>query len=151
MPDIIVADPNDFGVKTRYMDLGDGTKAALVVSLDRMMVAGGASTFRTISAASANAAVIKAGAAILYGIQISNMTALGATRVVKLYNQSTAPVAADSPAMVFVVPGNFPIDISRSRGVAFPNGLAIAITTSILDGVLAAVGAGDVSVNLNFT
>lgn len=116
-----------------------------------MMVAGGASTFRALSAANNNAAVIKNSAAILYGIQISNMTALGATRVVKLYNQSTIPVAADLPAMVFVVPGNFPIDISRSRGVAFPNGLAIAITTSILDGVLAAVGAGDVSVNLNFT
>jgi hypothetical protein len=133
------------------MDMGDGTKAQMVVSTDRMIVAGGASTYRVISAATANAAVIKPTAAILYGIQISNLAPLSATRAVKLYNQSTVPLATDVPAMVFALPPNACIDISRSRGVAFPAGLAIAIVTGPLDAVFAAVGAGDVTANLNFT
>lgn len=151
MADTFVRAEDDNGVVERFVDMGDGTKARVLVSMDRLTVAGGASTYRAIAAATNNAAVIKPTAAILYGIQLTNLAALGATRVVRLYNQNTVPVAADSPAMTIVLPGNACIDISRSRGVAFPAGLAIAISTSILDGVLAAVLAGDVTANLNFT
>jgi len=146
-----VRSAEDAGVVLRYVDMLDGTKAPMVVAMDRMTVAGGASTFRVISAASANAAVVKNSAAIMYGLQISNLAPLSATRAVKLYNQSTVPVASDIPAMVFALPPNACIDISRSRGVAFPAGLAIAIVTGPLDTVFAAIGAGDVTVNLNFT
>lgn len=149
--DSFVRSPDDEGVVLRYMDMGDGSKAQMVVSMDRMTVAGGASTFRVISAASANAAVVKPTAAILYGIQMSNLAPLSATRAVKLYNQNTVPVASDVPAMVFALPPYACIDISRSRGVAFPAGLAISIVIGPLDGVFAAVGAGDVTVNINFT
>lgn len=151
MPDTLVRSEADLGVVQRWVDMGDGTKALVMVSMDRMQVAGGASTFRAISAASTNALVIKPTAAILYGIQITNVAALGASRAVKLYNQSTAPVASDVPAMTLVAPGTGWFDLSRSRGIAFPNGLAIAISSSLLDGVLAAAGLGDVTVNLNFT
>lgn len=149
--DMLVRTTDDNGIVKRWADMGDGTMAEVVATMDRLTVAGGASTFRAISAASTNAVVIKPTAAILYGIQMTNLAALGAARVVKLYNQNTVPTAASVPALTFVLPGNGFFDVTRSRGVAFPAGLAISISSSVLDGVLAAIGAGDVTVNLNFT
>ncbi len=149
MPDVLVRSADDNGVRERFIDMGDGTQARMVVAMERLTVAGGASTFKAVSAATTNAAVIKASAAILYGIQITNTSLT--QRTVKLYSQAAAPSGTDVPAMTLVVPAGQAIDVSRSRGVAFPAGLAIAISASPLDNVLSAVGAGDVILNLNFT
>lgn len=151
MPDLLVVSAADNGIRERWVDMGDGTKALQVVTMDRSVVAGGASTFRAVSAASTNAMVIKPSAGILYGIQMTNQAALGASRTVKLYNQATVPTAADVPAMTLVLPSTGFFDVTRSRGVAFPSGIAIAITASLLDNVFSAVGLSDVTVNLNFT
>lgn len=151
MTDMLVRSAADNGIQERWVDMGDGTRALQVVSMDRTQVAGGASTFRAVSAATTNAAVIKTSAGIVYGIQMTNMAPLNAARTVKLYNQDTVPIAGDIPAMTLVLPGTGFYDFTRSRGVAFPNGIAIAITAGLLDNLFTAVGLGDVTVNLNFT
>lgn len=105
---------------------------------------------RIASLATTNEGVIKNSTCRLGFMTISNGTS--SPRYVKLYNKATAPVlASDTPVLVIAVPGgdygagtNLPIP---ANGLAFTNGLAIAITGGIGDTDATAVGANEVVVN----
>jgi hypothetical protein len=112
----------------------------------------GGSVYRAISAASTNAAVIKASAGRIAGGVLSNTTA--AWRWVKLYNKATAPVpGTDIPAFTLGVPPNNTLDIAALfdlYGMFFPAGIGIAITAAAADADNTAVAANEVVVNLLF-
>ena len=107
------------------------------------------------SAATTNEALILTGTS---GLQAFYATNTGATAAfVKLYNKATAPVAADTPAMILPVPAavsgvpgvcTLPIGFS---GFRFALGLGIRITGAVADSDATAVAAGQVKVMLSRT
>lgn len=94
------------------------------------------------SAASTNAAVIKASAGNLYEITISNVTTTAA--YVKLFNKSTAPtVGTDVPILTIPAPAGVTtvLDLG-SLGKRFAAGISLAITAAAAASDTAATVAG---------
>jgi hypothetical protein len=114
-----------------------------------------ATPFILNSAATTNEALILTGTSGLQAFYATN-TGAGAAYV-KLYNKATAPVSADIPAMILVVPAavsgvpgvcTLPIGFS---GFRFALGLGIRITGGAADNDTTAVAAGQVKVILSRT
>lgn len=84
------------------------------------------------SAATTNAAVVKASAGTLYGIVLSNPTATGT--FVKFYNKTTAPtVGTDVPVVTIpVAAGACVVHEYGAVGLRFGTGIAIAATAGAL-------------------
>lgn len=104
----------------------------------------GGTTTIVNSAASTNAAFVKAASGTLYGGAIHNATA--ADKFVRFYNKATAPtVGTDTPAIIVNVKANSSKEFSFGNiGVKFTTGIGHAITggATVLDAT--AVAAGDV-------
>jgi len=143
---------------TDSVDEGDGGIARM--TLDRKQIvstyahaAGGATAYKLVSAASTNATSVKASAGTLYMVTASNVNA--AVRYLKLYNKASAPtVGTDTPVFTFAIPGNtagagtnIPIP---NVGIAFPTGIAFALTTEATDAGTTAVAANEIVVNLAY-
>lgn len=110
---------------------------------------GGTGDFHLISAATTNATSIKGSAGQVYGYELYNSNA--AVRYVKLYNKNTAPtVGADTPFRTIGVPANGRASFQTSIGLLMGSGIAIATTTGIADGDSTAVGAGDLSIDVDW-
>lgn len=100
----------------------------------------------------ATAVSVKASAAVLYGLDVTNTNA--SARYIKLYNKASAPtVGTDTILMEFLIPGstgggghspNLPVD-----GVAFGTGLAYGLATGAGTST-GAVAAGEIIVNLQY-
>lgn len=111
------------------------------------------STYSHISTHDTNLVVIKSGAGVLLGIDgFSESGANGAW--IKLYDKATAPVlASDTPiARRKIIPltGGAGFIKPYPQGVAFTNGLAMAITGLIADTDTTAVASADFAVNVDF-
>jgi hypothetical protein len=141
----------------------DGATPAIVTSDGALRVAstpaadgglsvGPASGAKLISAATTNATSVKAGGGQIYGWSISNVNA--AARFVKLYDKASAPtVGTDVPVMTILVPGattGGQAVYSAPAGIAFPTGIALAITTGVGNADTGAVAANEIVVNLFF-
>lgn len=114
---------------------------------DLLRKSASASTYHAISAASTNAAVVKASAGVLTGYYISNRSS--AFRAVKLYNKASAPtVGTDTPRVVIDVPFESAANVEFSLPIAFETGIAIAIVAGIADSDATAVALNDVAVTL---
>ena len=88
-------------------------------------------TYLLTTAATTNAAFIKASAGNIYALALSNP---GATAVyVKLYNKTTAPnVGTDNPVMTIpVAAGARVVEAFGTMGTRFTTGLAIAVTAAM--------------------
>lgn len=91
-------------------------------------------TYNVVTAASTNAAAVKASAGSIYEITISNTTATAA--YVKLYNKTTAPtVGTDIPVLTIPVPASAANagTVNMSFGLVgkrFATGIAIAVTAA---------------------
>ncbi len=101
------------------------------------------STYHVVSAVGTNAAVVKNASGVVTGAHVTNNT--GYPIYVKLFNKATAPVlGTDVPQQTFGVQagtsGELPI---AQSGLAFSNGIAIAITKGIADADTTAVAAND--------
>lgn len=104
---------------------------------------GGATLSRITSAASTNATSVKASAAHLYGLNVSNTAAYDV--FLKFYNKASAPtVGTDTPVFTCRVKAGADRDIDfGGLGVAFGTGLAYSITKLVADSDTTAVVAGD--------
>lgn len=110
---------------------------------------GGSTPSHAISAATTNATNVKASAGLLYGLSISNTNA--AARYFKLYDKATAPtVGTDIPKMTIQVPGNGTVIRAFPVGLAFSAGIGYAATGAITDGDTTAIGANDLSMDLDY-
>jgi hypothetical protein len=110
-----------------------------------------ATTYALNSAASTNAAVVKAAPAKLLYVHAFNANA--AVRYLKLYNKLTAPtVGTDRPIMVFPIPatGSISILVGDDDGVLFNLGLGHALVTGAADSDTTAVAVNDIKVVLAF-
>jgi hypothetical protein len=118
-------------------------------SPDDLLSSAAASTYHAISAASTNAAVVKASAGVVTGYFLVNTNA--AYRYVKLYNKATSPtVGTDVPRCVYGIPAQSAANIYLGVPVAFETGIGIAIVTGIADTDATAVAANDVAVTLHY-
>lgn len=110
----------------------------------------GVSTYRKVSTANNNSALVgSAGARVLYGVFAVNTNA--AIRYLKLYDKATAPtVGTDTPVLTIplAVSGANPIIISLPYGVAFALGLGVGIVTGVADSDNTSTAAGEQIVTL---
>lgn len=117
---------------------------------DLPAIPGGPKTFRRISTADTNLAVILASPGEAIGIYAPNGNA--AARYLKLYDKAVVPnLAVDVPVLTYALPPSFgnPINIQASLG-QFKTGIAMAITGAAADNDATAIGAGDVVVDISF-
>lgn len=110
---------------------------------------GGSGDFHLISAATTNATSIKASAGQVYGYEIYNSNA--SVRYVKLYNKASSPVVGtDTPFRTIGVPANGRASFQTAMGLAMGTGIALATTTGIADTDSTAVGANDLSIDIDW-
>lgn len=114
-------------------------------------------SFKLNSAATTNITVIKATPGWLMGGLLTNTNA--AARFAKLYDKATSPVlASDVPLFTVPLPAGSAaapsvvsvMDLVGAEGHLFKNGIGLAITGAYADADTTAIGASDVTVNLNF-
>lgn len=99
--------------------------------------------YKLITAASTNAAALKAAAGRVYGWSLSNTTA--AWKFVKIYNLAVAPTVGTSvPVETIGVPPNGTVEHVEPIGVSHATGIAIAVTNLSPDTDATAVAVGDV-------
>lgn len=107
---------------------------------------GGLTTYHLVSAATTNAAVVKASAGQLFGWYIYNSNA--AARKVAFHNSASSPTAGASVFFTIVVPPTAGANVFSETGIAFSSGIAITTTTGLADNDSAAVAANDLIINL---
>lgn len=114
-----------------------------VTGLEARIGAAGTLISKVNSAATTNAANIKATAARLYGFNLGNNSA--AWRYVHLHNKATAPtVGTDSPALIIAIPPGGHVTEAFPLPITFATGLGISITTGAADLDATATGANEV-------
>lgn len=111
-------------------------------------VSGGTNAHSLVSAATANATLVKGSAGQLFGWQLTNTNAT-AFRYVKLYNTASAPTAgAGTPVLRLGLPPAGGAVLALATGIAFSAGIGYTIVAGAADADATAVGAGEVLVNL---
>lgn len=157
------------GVHYQYIKLADGTlnssqvvatgdgtgTASLRVSLANdtsnkvtpiASTSGGLSTYHVVSAASTNAANIKASAGQVYGWSIYN-TNVNA-RKVALHNTSGTPTAGASVFLTITVPGSSNESCMTDIGIPFSSGIGITTVTGAADSDTSTVASNDLIINI---
>jgi hypothetical protein len=107
------------------------------------------STYTVNSAASTNAAVIKATAGRVYSADFINATA--AIKIVRLYDKATAPtVGTDIAYRTIVLPANMSVHVEWPQGDSYLLGIGIAMTLLIAYNDATAIAANDVQGSVSF-
>ena len=83
------------------------------------------------SAASTNAAVVKASAGRVLGWQLANTTASWV--YVKLHNQTTTPTAGAGVLRTIAIPPNGKSEFAQEGGIAFTTGIGLTTTAGAAD------------------
>jgi hypothetical protein len=129
--------------------LGAGTALAGQVSNGAVTTAPGTTQTTVNSAASTNAANVKATAGNVYTIFANNASA--AAKYVRLYNKATAPtVGTDVPVRVITIPASSSKEIALTVPLRFATGIGYAITGGAATLDATAVAAGDVQLALDW-
>lgn len=92
----------------------------------------GSTTYTQLVSAFTSGYLVKGAAGKIYGLACGNV---GSTPLyLRLYNKATAPAAADTPALVFVIPGNTAgagFVLNTKPGIAFATGIGWRISGGI--------------------
>lgn len=113
------------------------------------VTSGGGSDYHKVSAGSTNAAVIKASAGQVYGVQGFSVAAYPV--YVKLYDKASAPnPAADTVIRTIAMQAGVRCDDDMFNGLTFATGIAIAIVKGIGDTDNTPVLANDCVVDVDF-
>ena len=131
----------------------NNTQKAIPVNLCGNSVAnrltGGLATTQRLSAATATTGVVKASAGQVYLVDVISTNA--AVRYLHLYNKATAPTLnTDTPLMTIGLPANGAKSLSIDAGVAFPAGIAWAVTTDDAAVPVTAGAAGDIQGTIGY-
>lgn len=104
---------------------------------------GGLSKYKILSAATNNAANIKASAGQVYGYWVMNTGAT--TRFLKLYNNAGTPApASDTVFLTVPLPQNVAVVFDTSIGIAMGTGIGIAIVANVGDTDNTAISANEI-------
>lgn len=105
---------------------------------------------KTNSAATTNSTLVRAGAAQVFHIVATNVSA--STRYLKIYDKATAPtVGTDVPILTFPIAASSFISIpSTLSGIYFSLGLGFALTGAAADTDTTAIAANDVKVVFSY-
>ena len=123
--------------------LGAGTAAIGDVGIQyRASSTGAASTNHMVSAATTNAANIKASGGKVIGWNLANTTA--AWKYVKLHNTASAPTAGSGVTHTIAIPPNGRADGTLEGGISFATGIGRTIVNGSADSDATAVAVGDV-------
>jgi len=115
----------------------------------KAVTTGGSTPSHTMSAASTNATSLKASAGQVYGLSITNSVA--SARYFKLYNKASAPtVGTDTPVLTLGVPANGTVIRVYPVGLALGTGIAWAATGAITNADTTAIGANDLSIDIDY-
>lgn len=123
----------------------------------RTQATGGSTPYFAIPAGSGDgdAAVIKASAGTVYGIQLGNIQSVPV--YFKLYDKSTTPTSGDTPVKVIEVPANATAALGAgnnvpipSQGIAFANGISWRIVTGIANNDSTEVSANNQVINVDY-
>lgn len=118
---------------------------------------GGATPYFAIPAGSGDgdAAVIKASAGTVYGIQLGNIQSVPV--YFKLYDKSGTPTSSDTPVKVIEVPANATAALGAGnnvpippQGIAFANGISWRIVTGIANNDSTEVLANNQVINVDY-
>lgn len=108
----------------------------------------GQQTFKLVGAATTNATVVKAAPGVVYGW---NLSGIGAAAFLRLYDKATAPTVGTDVPKLTIPAASGGVNFSEFlKGIAFLNGIAIAITAAVADNDATAIAAGGAVVNLFF-
>lgn len=111
--------------------------------------AGGTSDYHLISAASTNANNVKASAGQIYGYELGNNGASDAW--VKLYNTAGTPTAGSgTPFRTIYVPKGNRASFHSTTGLNMGTGIGLTITGGAADADTTAVGAAQVTVEIDY-
>jgi hypothetical protein len=145
----------DFGI---IGGRSDAQLAGLSLSVSGTMTMASASTssgfataFLRICDASTQNVVVKSAAGVIGAIQVSNTDTSAV--YVKLYNQTTAPTSANTPALVFAVQPNTTLSIGAYAvpGLRFATGIGLRVTAGIANNDNTSITADKVIVSIQYT
>jgi hypothetical protein len=122
--------------------LGAGTALVGDVGVNYRSTASGASATHIVSAATTNAANLKAAAGKVLGWALANTTA--SWRYVKLHNLATAPTAGAAVARTIAIPPNGLAQWFSEGGITFATGIGITTVTGAADTDATAVALNDI-------
>jgi hypothetical protein len=128
---------------------GNTANATPWLTSEQAATAGGCSAYSFISTAAVQAAAVKNAAGQVYGLHFFNNS--GTICYVRLYNQTAAPAATDSPVYRAVIPANtsgagFVVNVPP--GIAFSTGIGVRVTAGSADNDATALSAGAVLGNV---
>ncbi len=116
---------------------------------DNLRKSGAASVYHVISAASTNAASVKASPGVVTGYYLVNAGA--AFRYVKLYDTAGTPtVGTTAVRLTLGIPLASAANVNLDPPLLFETGIGIAIVTGMADSDATAVAATEVAVNLYY-
>jgi len=118
---------------------------------DTPATSGGLSKYHVVSAATTNAANVKASAGQVYCITAFNTNS--SARYLKFHNTAGTPTAGSGVTDTFLIPGNTAgagVVINIDKGIAFSTGIGVSITGAIADADTTAIGASDVVLNIYY-
>ncbi len=125
------------GRATAVLSVGGAQSVSMAIA-----TSGGLLNRRLIATADTNAALVKAGATQVYGIEMANNAAYAV--FLKLFNKVSAPVpGTDVPVWTIQIPAGGRAEINRPAGVEFPLGLGISATKLVADNDTTALVAAD--------
>lgn len=107
---------------------------------------GGLTTYHLVSAASANATVVKSSAGQLFGWYVYNSN--NSSRKLTFHNASSTPTAGASVFFSIVIPPLGGANVFTDIGIAFSTGISITTTTGLTDADSASVALNDLVINL---
>jgi hypothetical protein len=133
------------------LDVNLKTSSITMTVNDAPITTGGLSKSHLVSGASTNATNVKASAGQVYAITAFNTNA--SPRYLKFHNTAGAPTAGTAVTDTFLVPGNASgagLVLNIDKGIAFSTGIAFTTVTGIADADTAAVGSGDLVINIYY-
>lgn len=144
-----------FAPRTKLIHGADGVNDGDVAKSNPLptalypVISGGGSDYHKVSAGSNNAASIKGALGQVYGVQGFSIAAYPV--YVKLYDKAGAPnPAADTPIRTIALQAGVRCDDDIVYGLAFANGIGIAIVKGIADNDNTAVLANDCVVDVDY-
>lgn len=135
------------GSTTTNTDGSSNTSTAISLVVEPQ-TSGGTTGFHRISTADANAVNIKASAGQVYGWDIANNNA--AWRYVKLHNNAGAPTAGAGVIRTIGVPPNGKANYFNNAGIPFATGIAMTAVTGAADSDTTAVGASELTIDIDY-